>query len=61
MLQSDDLRTELERAGVRLRAASPASAEFRSLSDDLSALGRRITESIEDAFLELTAEQDEAA
>jgi hypothetical protein len=61
MHQSANLRTDLERASRAVCTASPDSSEFLGLVNDLSQLGGRITESIEDAFVELTCEQDEAA
>jgi hypothetical protein len=61
MLQSADLKSDLEGATHRLGASSHGSAEFQRLADELSEVGHRITESIEHAFVELTSEQDEAA
>jgi hypothetical protein len=61
MDHSANLETDLEQATLGLVAATAGSAEFWAIAGDLSEVGRRISESIEDAFLDLTREHDEAA
>jgi hypothetical protein len=61
MHQTADLGHALDRARYRLLAADPGSVEFRDHASALSAAGQRITAAIEDAFLELTAADPEAA
>jgi hypothetical protein len=61
MHQSADLQNDLDRAVRNVLAAAPESAELQRLADALSAIGHRITESIEVAYLDLTCEDEEAA
>jgi hypothetical protein len=61
MHQSADLRADLDRAVRNVLATVPESAELQRLADELTAIGYRITESVEAAYLDLTCEDEEAA
>jgi hypothetical protein len=61
MHQISELGAALDRARYRLLAADIGSVEFRDHAYALSVAGQRITESIADAYLELTAADPEAA
>jgi hypothetical protein len=61
MRNTADLGHDLDQARYRLLAAAPGSVEFSDNASALSAAGQCITAEIEDAFVELTVADPEAA